>query len=89
MKHAYMVMAHDNFNVLNKQLKLLDDERNDFFIHVDVKAGDFDKQAILAGVEKSKVTFIPRLDGKYLTKMNSKYKSYPNFHKNLKLPFYF
>ena len=65
MKHAYMVMAHDNFNVLNKQLKLLDDERNDFFIHVDIKVGDFDKQAILAGVEKSKVTFIPRLDGKW------------------------
>ena len=60
-KQAYLVIAHNNFNILNKQLKLLDDERNDFYIHVDIKAGDFDKALILDGVEKSKVTFIPRI----------------------------
>lgn len=59
-KHAYLIMAHSNFDFLNKELQLLDDERNDIYIHIDKKAGEIDKKAILQGIEKSKVTFILR-----------------------------
>ena len=38
-KHAYLVMAHHQFPLLQTTLRLLDDPRNDFFIHIDKKAG--------------------------------------------------
>ena len=59
-KHAYLIMAHNNFDLLQKELYLLDDERNDIFIHIDKKAKDVDRNYITAKVKKSKVYFIPR-----------------------------
>lgn len=37
MKHAYLILAHNEFEVLQKLLHALDDERNDVFIHFDAK----------------------------------------------------
>ncbi len=37
-KHAYLVMAHNDWSLLSKLLRCLDDPRNDIFIHVDKKA---------------------------------------------------
>ncbi|SMC97992.1 beta-1,6-N-acetylglucosaminyltransferase [Sporomusa malonica] len=42
-KHAYLIMAYNNFYVLEKLLLLLDDNRNDIYVHVDKKTSDFDK----------------------------------------------
>ena len=36
-KHAFLIMAHNEHDILNKLLLLLDDERNDIFIHYDKK----------------------------------------------------
>lgn len=36
-KHAYLIMAHNEFDILEKQLILLDDYRNDIYIHIDKK----------------------------------------------------
>ena len=41
-KHAYLIMAHNNFGILEKLLMLLDDQRNDIYIHIDKKVKDFD-----------------------------------------------
>lgn len=41
-KHAYLIMTHGNFKILEKQLRLLDGKGNDIFIHVDKKVKDFD-----------------------------------------------
>lgn len=38
LKHAFLIMAHDNLQVLNILLKMLDDERNDIYIHLDKKS---------------------------------------------------
>lgn len=38
MKHAFLIIAHDNREVLECLLRKLDDERNDVFLHVDKKA---------------------------------------------------
>lgn len=43
-KHAYLILAHKNFNQLRKLVALLDDPRNDIFIHVDAKAKDFNPE---------------------------------------------
>ena len=41
-KHAYLIMAHNNFYVLEKLLRLLDDHRNDIYLHIDKKVSGFD-----------------------------------------------
>lgn len=41
-KHAYLILAHNNYYVLEKLLRLLDDPRNDIYIHIDKKVKDFD-----------------------------------------------
>lgn len=42
-KHAYLIIAHNNWHILEKLILLLDDERNDIYIHIDKKVKDFDK----------------------------------------------
>lgn len=37
MKHAYLIISHNEFAVLEKLIQALDDERNDIFIHFDQK----------------------------------------------------
>ena len=37
-KHAYLIMAYNNPNQLTKLLKLIDDPRNDIFLHIDSKS---------------------------------------------------
>lgn len=37
MKHAYLILAHHEFDILQKLVTALDDERNDIYIHVDKK----------------------------------------------------
>ena len=37
-KHAFLIMVHRKDKVLEALLQLLDDERNDIFIHIDAKA---------------------------------------------------
>lgn len=37
MKHAYLIMAHNDFAQLNQLLYALDDERNDIYLHIDRK----------------------------------------------------
>lgn len=41
-KHAYLIMAHNNFYILDKLLRLLDDPRNDIYLHIDKKIKNFD-----------------------------------------------
>ena len=33
--HAYLIIAHDQFDLLESLLKCIDDERNDIYIHID------------------------------------------------------
>lgn len=41
-KHAYLIMAHNNFYCLEKLICLLDDNRNDIYLHIDKKVKNFD-----------------------------------------------
>lgn len=38
MKHAYLIMAHNEPEILNVLLSMLDDERNDLYLHIDKKS---------------------------------------------------
>ena len=61
-KHAYLVMAHSQFDILITQIKLLDHENNDFYVHVDKKAKDVPIEKIQNSAKKSKVVFIEGMD---------------------------
>lgn len=37
MKHAYLILAHSDFEILERLLRAIDDERNDIYIHFDRK----------------------------------------------------
>lgn len=39
-KHAYLIIAHNEFEILKVLLSMLDDERNDIYLHFDKKAGN-------------------------------------------------
>ena len=57
-KHAYLVMAHQDWSLLSRLLQCIDDPRNAIFIHVDKKA-DFPAAAVYRP-EKATCTYIPR-----------------------------
>ena len=62
MKHAYLIMAHNNMDILMKIVKLLDYKDNDIYIHVDKKCYDFNEKKISNYVKKSNIYFVKRLD---------------------------
>ncbi len=59
-KHAFLVMAHNHFGILEKIIVLLDDDRNDFYIHIDKKVKDFDFDEFKSLAKKSNVFFVDR-----------------------------
>lgn len=62
MRHAYLIIAHNEFEILEKQIKLLDDFRNDIYIHIDYKVLDFPFDVFEKIPQYSKLYFIDRLD---------------------------
>ena len=60
-KHAYLILAHTCPGQLRKLLSLLDDPRNDLFVHIDRKAS-FGPEALEGCCRHSKLSFVePRI----------------------------
>ena len=53
IKHAYLIMAHNNFYNLEKLLKLLDYPEHDIYVHIDKKKKDFNFQYFKGIVKKA------------------------------------
>lgn len=45
MKHAFLIIAHNEYPVLEVLLSMLDDERNDIYLHIDKRADDLYQKA--------------------------------------------
>ena len=58
-RHAYLILAHKNLNQLRKLIELLDDSRNDIFVHVDSKLSEFYPDDFGKIVSKSSLIFLP------------------------------
>lgn len=54
--HAYLIIAHNNFEQLQLLINLLDDDRNDIFIHIDKKV----KELPLLTTNKSKLFILDK-----------------------------
>lgn len=61
-KHAYLIIAHANPYVLEKLLLLLDDERNDIFVHIDKKSKSLNQAYYQNLILKSNLKFIDRIE---------------------------
>jgi glycosyltransferase involved in cell wall biosynthesis len=59
-KHAYLILAHHEFHILNKLIHELDDERNDIYIHIDMKTKYVDEDMISSWAKRADVFFVPR-----------------------------
>lgn len=64
-KHAYLIMAHTQPELLKKLLMVLDDERNDIYLHIDSKAENFPMRETAEVLKKAKCTFTERTDVKW------------------------
>jgi len=61
--HAYLILAHKNWDQLRMLVELLDDKRNDLFIHIDKKSrfkGE-NRQELIDAVCYSKIVFVERI----------------------------
>lgn len=64
-KHAYLILAHNEFDLLERLIEFLDDERNDIYIHIDSKVKNFDFDKFNSSVKHSGVEFVPRVSVKW------------------------
>jgi len=73
MKHAYLILAHNEFGLLQTLVSCLDDERNDIFVHIDKKVSELPQLV----VEKAGLTMLSdRVDVRWgdLTVVEAEYK---------------
>ncbi|NLI52829.1 MAG: beta-1,6-N-acetylglucosaminyltransferase [Clostridiales bacterium] len=64
-RHAYLIAAHNRPAQLLTLLELIDDERNDIYIHIDQKANGFSEEALRAAAPNSRMFFTPRQDARW------------------------
>lgn len=60
-KHAYLIMVHNHAGLVNELLTLLDDSRNDIFLHVDLKADDNYVASLKRNLRFSSIYFSKRV----------------------------
>ncbi len=60
-KHAYLIMAHGNVKQLKILLSVLDDVRNNIFIHWDKKSEELDETFLLSDIKYSRVYIVPSM----------------------------
>lgn len=81
MKHAYMIMAHCRPDLLQLLVDALDDERNDIYIHIDIKAG---KEKWNVSAKCASIFFVERMNviwGNY-TQVECEYRLLKSAYKN-------
>lgn len=64
-KHAWLIIAHNEIEVTRRLVSLLDDNRNDIFIHIDKKYFNSDWNKLTECVTKSKIKIFSKIDVKW------------------------
>lgn len=57
MRHAFLIIAHNNWWQLKKLIECLDADNHDIYVHIDKKSKDFDIQYFTGATRKSTVNF--------------------------------
>ena len=90
-KHAFLILAHNEFDMLKLLIKSIDHVRNDIYVHIDAKAKNFDEKKFETITTQSNLFFINKipvywgatsLTDAYLNLMESAYKKdvYEYYH---------
>lgn len=58
MKHAFLIIAHNEYPVLEVLLSMLDDERNDIYLHIDKRATELFQQIKKVKMQKAGKEFV-------------------------------
>lgn len=53
-RHAYLIIAHQHFDMLQRLIRALDSEHADFYIHIDRRVKDVDEARLLGALKASK-----------------------------------
>lgn len=61
-RHAYLIMAHQNFDFLKELLLALDDERNDIYLHISRRSAGFEPDAFTELLAHSRLILTERLN---------------------------
>ena len=61
-KHAYLIMAHTQPELLKELLGRIDDERNDIYLHIDSKAKNYPVTEVTSVLKKSSCVLTERMD---------------------------
>ena len=61
-KQAILIMCHNDFYILEKSLELLDNEKIDFYVHVDSKVNNFDFEKVKLKINKGRIFFTNRIN---------------------------
>lgn len=61
-KHAYLIIAHNDFELLKMQLKLIDDTRNDIYVHIDRKSNFENLNELYNVITESKIYIYKEID---------------------------
>lgn len=64
-KHAYLIIAHNEFDLLQKLLVSLDYEYNDLYVHIDKKSKFEDYKYLTENLKKSKVNIFSKYSVKW------------------------
>ncbi len=61
-KHAYLIMAHHRFEILEEILKDIDDKRNNIFLHIDLKTKNFPNEHFEKILKNAKLIIVDSMD---------------------------
>lgn len=61
MRHAYLLITHEFTPILETLIRMIDDERNDIYVHIDKKVRNPYEDKIRVLVKKSKLFFVHRV----------------------------
>lgn len=64
-KQAYLIIAHNNFEILEYLIKLIDYEKNDIYIHIDKKVKKFDEEKLKKCAKYSNIEIFQHFDIKW------------------------
>ena len=59
-KHAYLIIAHKDDLTYRTLLRLLDDPRNDIFVHMDIKNVDYDVEKVNNYIQNGRIVHTKR-----------------------------
>lgn len=62
MRHAFLIMAHNKWDILVRLIKKLDHKDNAIYLHIDLKSelSEEDKEAIQSACRESQIIFVER-----------------------------